>query len=433
MNIQTDRARIPAGSPSVRYLTIAVTAPARERRRARPAVHAALVLDRSGSMAGRKIEMARQAVEHAVRLLDDRDRLALVCYDTEIDVLLSATAASAEARTLALTRLRAIDARGGTDLCGGWLRGADELTPRADSAPAVAPDDQAAPLRRVLLLSDGQANEGETNPDVLARRAADLRAQGVATSTFGLGADFDEQLMSRLAIEGGGHFYFIEQPAQIPDVLASELGETLDVVARDARVVISGETGVSIACFNEFPVETIHDPVTGRDDVHVRLGDLVSGQEVTLAIAVKCPARPAGVQVAIGVRLTDRDRVLFPQPLPIDWQAVDDEANAAQPVNAAVIVEVARLMAERARAAALAANRRGDFANAAAILSSAASELRALGAGIREVDALASELEGEQVELNQPLAPLAMKARHFASYTLGHGRGAGGKARKRVS
>ncbi len=441
MNIQTDRARIPSGSSSVRYLTIAITAPARERRRARPAVHAALVLDRSGSMAGRKIDMARQAVAHAVRLLDDRDRLALVCYDTEIDVLLGATAATAEAKKLALARLRAIDARGGTDLCGGWLRGAEELTARATAAPTAAAaasdaaetSDADAPIRRVLLLSDGQANEGETNPDVLARHAADLRARGVATSTFGLGADFDEQLMSRLAIEGGGHFYFIEQPAQIADILTSELGETLDVVARDARVVISGDPGVGIACLNDLPVETIHDPVTGRDEVHVRLGDLVSAQEVTMAVAVGCPERPEGGQVTIGVRLADRDAVLFPQPLPIEWQAVDAEANRAQPVNAAVIVEAARLMAERARAAALEANRRGDFAKATAILKDAARELRALGAGIGEVDALASELEGEQVEFNQPLAPLAIKARHFASYSVAWSRGRAGKARKRVS
>ncbi len=432
MNIQTDRARIPSGTSSVRYLTIAITAPARERRRARPAVHAALVLDRSGSMAGRKIDMARQAVEHAVRLLDNRDRLALVCYDTEIDVLLGATSATPEAKKLALARLRTIDARGGTDLCTGWLRGAEELTAPATATPPTEAG-AGAPLCRVLLLSDGQANQGETNPDVLARHAADLRAKGIATSTFGLGADFDEQLMSRLATEGGGHFYFIDQPAQIPDVLSSELGETLDVVARDARVVISGEPGVGIGCFNDFAVETIHDPVTGRDDVHVRLGDLVSGQDVEIAVAVGCPARPAGGHVAIGVRLTDRDGVLFPQPLPIEWQAVDEAANAAQPVNPAVILDVARLMAERARATALEANRRGDFAAAVAMLKTAAADLRGLGAGIREVDALALELEGEYVEFNQPLAPLAMKARHFASYSLARSRGPAGKARKRVS
>lgn len=77
MNIQTDRAFVRAGTATVRYLTVTITAPRREARTDRPAAHVALVLDRSGSMAGRKIDMAKKAVEHAVRLVNDRDRLAL--------------------------------------------------------------------------------------------------------------------------------------------------------------------------------------------------------------------------------------------------------------------------------------------------------------------------------------------------------------------
>lgn len=81
MNIQTDRALVPAGSTTVRYLTVTITAPSRARKTERPAARVALVLDRSGSMAGRKIDMARKAVDHAIRLLGDRDHIALVCYD----------------------------------------------------------------------------------------------------------------------------------------------------------------------------------------------------------------------------------------------------------------------------------------------------------------------------------------------------------------
>ena len=360
MNIQTDRALIPAGSASVRYLTVTITAPARPQRNERPALHVALVLDRSGSMAGRKIEMARKAVEHAVRLLNERDRLALVCYDTEIDTLLGATAATPEAKALALSRLRTIDPRGSTDLCGGWLRGAHELgTPEPNT------------INRVLLLSDGLANHGETNPDTLAHRAAELSAKGIATTTFGVGADFDERLMSRLATEGGGRFYFIEQPAQIPDFFTSEIGEALEVVARDARLVIAGDAGVEIGCLNEFSAET----TSGGVDLHVRLGDLVSAQTLTVVIAVRCAAQSEGDKAAVTLRLTDRDAALFPQPMVVEWRATDDATDAAQPVNNDVLIEVAQLLAARARAAALDANRRGDFNNATEILQGCGREL----------------------------------------------------------
>ena len=429
MNIETDRALLPAGKTAVRYLTVTITAPERARRHERPAVHAALVLDRSGSMAGRKIEMAKKAVDHAVRLLNERDRLAVVCYDTEIDTLLGATRATAEAKKLALTRLKAIDARGGTDLCGGWLRGAGELTPVAASAESSQPEADTA-LRRVLLLSDGQANEGETNPDVLARHATDLRAKGIATSTFGVGADFDEVLMSRLATEGGGHFYYIEQPAQIPDFLTSELGEALEVVARDARLVIAGGPGVEIGCLNEFPVETMQG--AAGTDVHVRLGDLVSAQELTVGITARCHAGAAGDTARITVRLADRDQVLFPQPMPIEWRVVDESADAAQPVNADVLVEVATLLAERARAAALEANRRGDFTQASGILKAAAVELRTLGADIPRIEALAAELEAEQGDFSAAMTPMAMKSRHFASASVLRSRSVEGKAKKRA-
>src|SRR5687768_16883649 len=155
MDIQTDRALVPAGAPSVRSCTVPITpptpAPAGEAgdKAARPVASVALVIDRSGSMAGSKIGMAKKAVTHAMRLLHERDRLAVVCYDHDVDVLLAASPAGAEAKTLAASRLRALDARGNTDLSAGWRAGAEQV---GVQLPA-----------KVMLLTDGLANQGETD------------------------------------------------------------------------------------------------------------------------------------------------------------------------------------------------------------------------------------------------------------------------------
>lgn len=441
MHIQTDRAFIPAATPSVRYLQVRVGAPPAPARagRPRPPAEIALVLDRSGSMGGSKMQMARTAVQQAVRLLKSHDHLAVVCYDDQVHTVLARTPASAEAKTLALDRLALIDARGSTNLSGGWLKGAEELAgARGDSEasglPAEAgsrtdaspPADAPRPRRRVLLLTDGLANQGETDPDALAAAAAGLRADGITTSTFGVGADFDEVLLSRLATDGGGHFYFIEQARQIPDLLASELGEALEVVARDATFEITCRPGAEATLVHELPYEPV------PHGIRVRLGDLVAEQELTFVVAVHVTTPPAlGSGMEVTCRLADRDGALFGQPMFVDWPAVSIEDDAAQPVNAEVVRAFAAALVARAQAAALAANRSGDFTDARRIIREAIDMLRTLAPGDPAVGALIAELEDDAGEFSHAMSPVALKQRHFVAYSIANSRDLGGRARRR--
>jgi Ca-activated chloride channel family protein len=381
-------------------------------------VNVALVLDRSGSMDGRKIEMARTAVAHAIQLLNPRDRLAVVVYDDQVDVVLESKGASHEAKALANKRLVGVDARGSTDLSGGWSRGAAELQRTMG--------DDSAGASRVLLLTDGLANQGVIDHDELARMAASFRARGIATSTFGLGADFDETLLSRLATEGGGHFYFIESPRQIPDFLASELGETLEIVAPSAEFVIAAGPDVHIALLNDFPIDA------RADGLHVKLGDLVAGQELTLVVALRWQPRREGSGAFADCRLADRAGKLFPQPMRVEWTAVAAAEDAAQPVSAAVLIAAADLIATRARSEALEANRRGRLDDAGAILKAAAAHLRAIGNGIAEIGRIADELDRERDVMAMPMDAMALKVAYFQSYASSRGRDAKGKAVRRA-
>ena len=453
MHIQTDRALIPAATPSERYLQVHISAPPAPASTGTPraAVDVALVLDRSGSMDGSKITMARKAVTHAVRLLKSDDHLAVVCYDDQVDTVLARTPASREAKALVFGRLAQVDARGSTNLSGGWLAGAHELQSGADadvsSTQASLLQPVAAGVKRVLLLTDGLANAGEVDPEVLATTAARLRTEGITTSTFGIGADFDEVLLSRLATQGGGHFYYVEKAGQIPDFLASELGEALEVTARDVVFEIAGSPGVQVELLNDLPAEPVEvvggsasrrwqEKEKGKGigkGLRVRLGDLVADQELTLTLAVRVQEPPplgAGTEVAC--RLTDRNHVLFAEPMFVDWAVVPEAENDAQPVNQAVLQAVAMLRAERARGHALTANRLGAYDDARRMLDEAIADLQVLAPDDAAVQRLTGALEHDRDEFAEAMSPLAMKQKHYVSYSISNCRDSEGKATRKA-
>ena len=161
LSLRTDRTLLRAASRSTRHLLVSITAPAAAPRAERLPVHVGIVLDRSGSMGGGKFELARQAVEQSLRLLNAEDRFTLVVFDTQTDVLAPAVRATPAAKREALSRLAEVEPRGGTDLHSGWMAAATGLAAVID----------AWAVTRILLLTDGQANAGIAEPHALAAQA----------------------------------------------------------------------------------------------------------------------------------------------------------------------------------------------------------------------------------------------------------------------
>ncbi len=414
LDVRPDRTLIRHHRRSQRFLLAQITAPTSDRPLERAPVNLAFVLDRSGSMGGQKIRLAHRAVQEGIGRLDSRDRFSIVAYDDQVDVAVESTPASPEARRNALARLATIDARGSTNLAEGWLRGCAEVARHASR-------DQ---VDRCLLLTDGLANVGITDQAELEKHAAEIAQRGVATSTFGIGVDFDEQLLVAVSTNGRGNFRFVEQAVQIPDFITSEVGETLEVVARGVTLEIDTEPGVLVDPIGPFKAYPLGDRTI------VEIGDLVSDQHLDLVLRLAFPTGAIGRSTRVRLALRDRDGVFAPPPVEIAWSYADDTANDLQSRDRIVDRAVAGRFAAKAREEAVAFNKGGRFGPASDRLAAVGRRIRAYAGDDPELLALADELDQQTVAYSAPIAPAALKQMHFASVNVSRSRDAMGGARK---
>jgi Ca-activated chloride channel family protein len=420
--VRPDRRLIRAHGRSERFLLVEITAPtvAPDPSRRRPPVNLAFVLDRSGSMGGHnKLSLAKQAALESIHRLEAEDRFAVVAYDDQVDVVMPGTQATPDARREAARRLAGIGPRNSTDLHAGWLTGCEQ----------AASGLQAEGVNRVLLLTDGLANRGVTDASELARLAYDLRRRGVTTSTFGVGSDFDEALLQVMADNGGGHFYYAGDVTQMRDHITSEVGETLEVVAREVALELTLPESVRVDSLSPFRVE----PSGGR--ARVLLGDMVSGQVLSIALRITFDFGLVGREVGIMVRVADRDRA-FERAMPaissvsLAWTYADNGANDGQPRDVEVDRVVARLFAERAKQDAVRLNREGRYDEATRTLDGVRRRVHEYAGSDPVMRELVDELAGEQVQFGVPMPEMARKASYFASSTVSRMRTAEGKSRR---
>ncbi|WP_437676361.1 vWA domain-containing protein [Sorangium sp. So ce131] len=214
-----ERAKVPpAGGPVHVRVALRSTAQAPA---ARPHLSVHLVLDVSGSMQGEPMARARDAARALVDKLDANDDFSLVTFSSDAQVRIPDGPVGPR-RAMIKTTIDGITEGGGTNIGRGLELGYVQAT-----QPGI-PEDA---VKVVLLLSDGRANAGITSSDRLSRLALDAFQAGIQTSTFGLGADYDGALMSSVASDGAGGYYYLRDPDQIAPALATELDKRLDPVA----------------------------------------------------------------------------------------------------------------------------------------------------------------------------------------------------------
>ena len=353
---------------------------------ARVPLGVALVLDRSGSMAGSKIDAARDAAAGLIRRLHPSDRIGVVLFDDVVETL-SDPVTGADQGGL-LNDLARVDVRGSTNLSGGWLRGRDQMA----SLPNLGS------IRRVLLLTDGQANCGITDHARLAALSGLARAQGISTSAIGFGDDYDEELLKAMADAGGGNLWHIERTDQAQQVFQEELAGLQSLSAQNLAVELRPSADVaSFVVVHDYPASVLPD---GR---RIELGDLYAREPRKLLVEFVVPARTpdvrsdlavAHVQLSAHVLLVDGGielRVMmFPVALTLEGQGS---------THPEVRREVVLLAAAKARDEAVERARAGDVESASHLLRDQARTMRASGLEDAVVLAQASDLEQTACEL----------------------------------
>jgi Ca-activated chloride channel family protein len=232
----------------------------------------ALVVDRSGSMNGQPLQEALRCVEHIASHLTPQDALAFVVYDDKVDTLLPLQpmrSADAVARAIA-----SVQAGGMTDLHGGWLAGAQQLEGGTEQT-----------VSRVILLSDGQANHGETDLSVIEAQCREWLGRGVSTTTVGLGRGFNEDLMIGMARAGGGQNYYGQTAADLYDSFDEELALLQAMYLRQVGLKLLPAPGVIVEMIS---------PAQQLADGSWRMTDLAWGAEAWVAVRLHLSPSTAG-------------------------------------------------------------------------------------------------------------------------------------------
>ena len=323
--LETEKSVLFAGPSQNVVLKVTLDAPAVPDDVHRPPVNLSIVLDRSGSMNGQKLEQAKQAAVEAVQRLNRDDIFSLVVYDSNVQTIIPAQPVTDSSRIV--SRIRQIYAGGSTALFGGVSQGAFEI--RKHLSPRY--------IHRIILLSDGLANVGPRSPRELGRLGAALIKENISVTTIGVGTDYNEDLMTRLSQNSDGNAYFVESGRDLPRIFTAELGDVLNVVAKKVRLTITLPDGVA-------PVSIIgrEGRIRGRQ-VELGMNQLYGDQEKYALVEVRIPASTPESRMEIA-----RARVDYEDPFTLKNEVAKgrsvawfsrDEAVVEQSTNVDVVRE----------------------------------------------------------------------------------------------
>jgi Ca-activated chloride channel family protein len=348
------------------FLDLRVTGKAlanKERKR----MNVVLVIDRSGSMADEnKLEQVKNAAAEIVNNMNAEDRLAVVIYDDSIQTLIPS--GPVENKERIKEAIYNLEPGGSTNLCGGLRQGFEEA--RRNFKENY--------VNRIILLSDGLANAGITDPDQIDAEAKRIRANAITISTMGVGTDYNENLMANIADYSGGNYYYISKEIDMAAIFRKEWNLMQSVVATNAHASIDLAEGVDVTDVAGFKWEKHGNTLT------VQVPDVYSGE--TKRVLVQLRASAGSIRtIALGSGRFDCTDVTAERTLPVHFafepsiKVIEDPQMVAKNLDRDVNMKVASVNASKQMDVAYQKLQAGDKAGAGTIAADAAEMLRSLG------------------------------------------------------
>lgn len=385
----------------------------------RAPLNLSLVIDRSGSMHGEPLEAVKSAAQELVKRLHPMDRVSVVAFDDQVQTLAApGTAADQSGLSDAISR---IQTGGMTNLSAGWLQGRQLLSTGSKSHE----------VNRLMLLSDGHANQGITAREALTGMAREAAEAGFSTTTIGVGSGFDEDLMTGMAEAGRGTTYYVESLDQAVGVFEEEILGLLSLSAQNISVSLQPHIDLeSCSVLHSWPATPAED-----GSLNITIGDLYAREPRELLIDFRMdrfeaegPTPIAALTVEADVLTEDGKMEHRRISLPIEF---DPQAG---PVTHPEVEKTAILLrAAKARREAIERADDGDLSGAREVLREASILIETSGIHDDELALESRDLQSfaEEMEAKSTFVAEDRKYLRFMSESTGKGkRGAAQRGRR---
>jgi len=286
-----NRDYLKAGSKAVLHLAVDISSPHSPQilKTVKP-LNVCLTIDRSGSMGEeRKIENAKLAASQLIEKLNPRDYVSLITFADREQVEVNARPASD--LMYFQQAINSIKAKGLTDIYSALKSSLDETTYVARGIWGAE-----RPVSRIILLTDGQPTKGKDKVEDFADLCTDMRRNGISVTAFGLGSDYNEELLSAIASHSGGAWYHVTNPTNLPEIFHEELIEMKTVIVVKPELHLQLMSGAELSDIHKVRpmLDMVEDPQLIDTKYAIPISDIVGGQPQNIVARVHVPARPEG-------------------------------------------------------------------------------------------------------------------------------------------